>query len=81
MDSRKLTFEKFLLDKRGQATLDYLWDLARDTDLAKKIHRTQGKGEIAKFYQEQYEGMLKKRAQGVLGWLNFKGWTYEAKRD
>ena len=75
LDGRKLTFEKFFIEKRGQDTLEWVWSLARDVDLERAIRRTKGLGEIAKHYRFQYIQMETKRAfENPYGYLNFERW-------
>lgn len=42
-----------------------------DAGLARMYRRTQGKGEIAKHYRDEYQRMLALRADGVTGRIKF----------
>lgn len=51
-----------------------LRELADDTQRAKEIRRTKGKGEIAAFYREQLDQMRAARECGVTGRIEFYDW-------
>jgi hypothetical protein len=71
MDGRKLTFEKYFVEHRGQEALDRLWEMARNVELYKAVRRTNGKGDIADYFKATHEYMLKIRAEGFKGWVDF----------
>jgi hypothetical protein len=74
-DSRKGSFAQFFIERRGQEIYDMVMKKSENTDLAKIIRRTKGKGEIAAFFRECYANMLRIRAGGRIGWLPFSGWA------
>jgi len=75
LDSRKGTFERFFKKRSGEEIYDMVLEKSENTVLAKTIHRTGGTGEIAAFFREQYADMLRKRAGGIIGWMEFEGWA------
>lgn len=74
LDSRKGTFERFFKEKRGVDVYDLVLEKSDNIDLAKEIHRTKGKGEIADYFQGIYEAMLKAREEGAMHRFEFAGW-------
>ncbi len=75
LDGHKGEFEQFFKEKRGIEIYDTIMEKSRNIKLAKIVRGTHGKGEIASFYRECYAEMLRKRAGGVIGWLEFQGWV------
>jgi len=52
--------------------LGVLTDLANDIGLGKEMRKTKGKGEIAKHFRNQYALMRERRADGVIGRIEFE---------
>ncbi len=75
LDSRKGEFERFFKEKRGVEVFDMVLAKSYNVVLAKTVHRTHGKGEIAAHFREQYNEMLRLRTGGRIGWLPFLGWA------
>ncbi len=75
LDSRKGTFLQFFMDRRGRDIYSMVMEKSENTDLAKTIRRTKGKGEIAAYFREAYADMLRRRAGGAIGWMEFQGWA------
>jgi len=72
LDSRKVNFKEFFIEKRGILTYDVVVEKSHDIMLGKENRRN--KAEIAEHYREEYESMLLKRSYGVTGWLEFTGY-------
>ena len=73
LDSRKVNFKEFFIEKRGILTYDVVVEKSHDIMLGKENRRN--KTEIASYYKEVYSQMLMIRSTGVTGWLEFVGWN------
>ena len=62
------------VEERLGDKLDLLREKAYNVTLAKEIKRTKGKGEIAKHFRGEYEGMLCWRTLGGIGRVEFVGY-------
>lgn len=49
--------KEFFLTRLGDGMYQILLELKRDTGLAKLYRKTKGKGELSKFYKDQFENM------------------------
>lgn len=74
LDSRKGTFAEFFIERRGQEAYNLVIEKSENTQLAKAIKMAEKSGELAAFYRVVYADMLRKRAGGVIGWMEFTGW-------
>jgi hypothetical protein len=73
LDGSPIRFTEFYIEKLGQSKLDILTELTRDIMRGKDNRRNEK--DISEYYHDTYLGMLIKRADGLIGRLNFQGYN------
>lgn len=72
MDSRKGSFAEFFKERRGSDIYDMVLEKSNNISIAKEIRRDLAP--ITAYYRDQYNQMLRARAGGFTGWLDFQEW-------
>ena len=73
LDGSPIRFTEFYILKLGNSKLEILTELSRDIMRGKENRRNEK--DIAEYYHDTYLGMLLKRADGLVGRLNFQGYN------
>lgn len=74
MESNPDLFQTWTTIVLGPDKLEIVREKAYSLVLAKELRRTKGRGEIAKWFESEYNRMLELRKQGQTGRIEFVGW-------
>lgn len=67
-------FVRWVKTQLNDIRYQMLVNKSNDISLGKSMKQTKGKGEIAEYYKQIYEDMLKERAKGYMGRIEFIEW-------
>ena len=69
MGANPFEHTEWFTEQIGEGMFQILLDLKRDVGLAKEYRKTKGKGEIAKFFKQQYEQMQECETREIEAYL------------